>query len=479
MTVKTPVPSPFELHLMNRLGAGYSRATWAKMRKAGGANSWFREQLTPARVPESALATALPGWFPDFADSPPTKWQRQANKSKGGWEYAVDLANLAMLRRMYSNRQLLETMVDFWSNHLHVPANGDLCWVHRDDYDKLLRRHALGKFDELLVEATLHPSMLLFLDNWQSVKGAPNENHGRELLELHTGGRTSGYTEQMVKDSAKILSGYTVDAFRTWQSSYDPKRHTTGPVQVLGFRAENASPDGAQLTRDYLRYLARHPSTARTITRKLAVYFISDDPSPALVSHLAKVFTDSGTDIAQTLRALVATREFKASAGKKVRTPIEDLIATVRVLQVRARKPRSASSFARALSWTHQSMVLYQWPRPDGPPATNAAWSSTTRILSSFRMHWNIGAGWWPTADVVHRPPASWLPRRRLTLEQYVDHLSRMVLGRPSTRRELTSVLQATGYGRNAIVTKDHPVASWMFIRLMGVLLDSPTHMSR
>ena len=80
---------------------------------------------------------------------------------------------------------LLESMVDLWSNHLHVPASGHLGWTHRYHYDLAIREHALGRFDDLLAAATLHPAMLLYLDNRRSTRNAPNENHGRELLELH------------------------------------------------------------------------------------------------------------------------------------------------------------------------------------------------------------------------------------------------------------------------------------------------------
>lgn len=476
---RTTVPTRAERHLLNRLGCGYSRGTWKQLRRAGGERAWLAQQLRPTSVAESTTAAALTSWFPDLRESPERKWQRNVTKSKGGWEYARDLANYTMLRRIYSHRQVLETMVDFWSNHLHVPANGDLSWPLRWDYDQTIRRHALGRFEDLLVACTLHPAMLIFLDTWKSVKGAPNENHGRELLELHTVGRTSGYTEAMVKDSAKLLSGYTVDAMKSWAGSYDERRHTTGPVKVLGFADPNGSADGAELTVRYLRYLAHHPATARTFARRLAVRFVSDTPSDALVAHLARVFTDSGTDIAATLKALVATEEFRRSAGRKVRTPVDDLVATCRVMGITARRPLSEKSFGNALCWVPQSLLLYQWPRPDGPPETNPDWASTSRMLSSFRMHWNLGAGYWPTVDVRHRSYGSWLPERRIRLDAYVDHLCRMLLGRGSTSRELKAVCQATGLRPAEVITKDHALCRWMFVRLAAVLLDSPDHMSR
>lgn len=476
---RTTVPTPEQLHFMNRLGCGYSRKTWNQLKRAGSPQQWFEQQLDPESVPENAKANGLITWFPALLDSPQQKWSRHTSNTKGGWEYAVDLANYTMLRRIYSNRQVHETMVDFWSNHLHVPARVDVAWVPRFDYDLLIRKHAFGRFEDMLVECSLHPSMLIYLDNYKSVRNAPNENQGRELLELHTVGRASGYTEEMVKDSAKILSGYTVDAKGTWEGFYDPNRHTTGAVTVLDFHDANTSSNGAELTKRYLRYLANHPATARTIAHKLALRFVSDTPSEELVSHLATVFLESGTDIKTTLRALVVHPEFLASAGQKVRTPIEDLIATARVLNVNAQKPIGGEAFGNKISHVQGGMLLYQWPRPDGPPDRNTAWTSATRVLSSFRMHWLMAGGFYPKKNVRYRSTASWLPKKRLRFDQYVDHLCRILLGRPSTPQILKAACQATGMAPGKVVTKRSSIAKYGGVRLIGALLDSPAHMMR
>ena len=475
----TTAPNYRQLHYMNRLGCGYSRGTTAQLSRAGSAPAWFEQQLAPSTITESATALALPSWFPELTEAPATKWSKATAKTRGGWEYARDLASISMLRRIYSQRQVLENMVDFWSNHLHVHANSDLAWVHRASYDQLLRTHALGTFENLLVAAALHPAMLLYLDNWKSVRNAPNENQGRELLELHTVGRGSGYTEQMVKDSAKILSGWTVDAMKTWDGFYDPAKHTTGPVQVLGFTSANGSADGQQLTRDYLRYLARHPATAQNIARKLARHFVADNPSASVVDAVATAYLGSGTDIKATLRALVVHPDFLASRGQLVRNPIEDFIATCRVLQVAVKKPTTVESFARHCVYTPRTSLAYQWPRPDGAPLGDAAWASPARMLSSFQMHWNLAAGWWPKLDVTYRTPPSWLPQTQIRFDRYVDHLCRMLLGKGSDSRLLTAAVAATGYGPATLITKDHAVSTWMFVRLVGVLLDSPDHMRR
>ena len=476
---RTSVPTAHELHVMNRLGCGWSPETWSRMRAAGGATEWFERQLDPESVPESAKAEALLGWFPDLEDSPARRFERARSGARGSYDYARDLANWSMLRRVYSRRQVFETMVDLWSNHLHVTATGGRAWLQRWSYDKVVRQHALGRFEDLLVACTLHPAMLIYLDNFRSTRDNANENHGRELLELHTVGRGAGYTEAMVRDSAKILSGYTVDVRGTWEGYYDQSRHTMGPVTVLGFSAPNAAADGSQLTLQYLRYLAQHPATARTVATKMATRFVSDTPSAALVEELARVYLDSGTDIKAMLRFLFASEEFRGSAGLKVRTPVEDLVATCRVLQVQARQPTRRRSFAHAITGLHQGLPLYQWPRPDGPPERNAEWASASRMLSSFRMHWNLAGAFYPDVDVSYKRPRWWLPQPRIRLDRYVDHMCRMLLGRGSTSRELKAVCQATGFRPDERVTRDHPLARWAFVRLAAVLLDSPTHMSR
>ena len=117
---------------------------------------------------------------------------------------------------------------------------------------------------------------------------------------------------------------------------------------MLGFSADNADPDGRAVTQAYLRYLAHHPATARRIAAKLALPFVSDEPSAELVSALARSYRLSGTDISATLRTLAAHPELLASAGKKLRNPIEDFLATVRALGVTAQEPTASDAqFAR------------------------------------------------------------------------------------------------------------------------------------
>ncbi len=476
---RTPLPTARELHMLNRMGCGFTPSLLRDLRAAGSPSAWFEQQLHPASVGETPRGRTVASWFPELlTTSAAQKWQTNEHGGRQGWEYARDLSNYSLLRRMYSRRTVLEAMVLFWTDHLHVNAGHFPAFTQRAAYDAVVRKHALGRFEDLLVACTLHPAMLLFLDNDKSVKGSPNENHGRELLELHTVGREAGYTEQMVKDSARILSGWTVER-DTWAGYYSSGRHTTGPVSVLGFTSANASDDGQAMTVAYLRHLARHPATAQRICRKLATRFVSDTPSRALVDRLAATYRSSGTDISAVLRALVRSDEFWAGAGKKVRTPIDDLVHTYRVLGARMDRPVDLDSGAHTVSWQLASTLVAQWPTPAGPPERAQDWASPSRMLNSFDMHWSVAGGWWPTRQVTHRSPLSWLPQDRIRFDYLVDHLSRSILGRRSGSRLLQACCQGTGVRPGEQVTRDHALVRWLMPRLLGVLLDSPAHMTR
>ena len=161
--------------------------------------------------------------------------------------------------------------------------------------------------------------MLLYLDNNLSTATHPNENLGRELLELHTVGR-GHYTEEDVRNSARILTGWSVERPPTWAPVYKASTHWRGPVQVMGFRDANAAKDGRALTRRYLTYLAHHPATAQRVAGRLATKFVRDDPPRALVDELAQVYLDNDTAIAPVLRALVASKAFAGAVGARCAT---------------------------------------------------------------------------------------------------------------------------------------------------------------
>ena len=472
-----PIPTTFERHLMNRMGTGYTPTQHRLMRWSGGPGPWFERQLVASQVQQSPKVAQVDSWFPGRRESMAQRARRQAAGQKSAYAYALELGNWSLLRRIYSRRAVHENMVDLWSNHFHVPAHTDRAWIGRHQFDIAIRANALGRFDQLLEAVTLQSSMLIFLDNDRSVRNAPNENHGRELLELHTVG--GGYSEDMVRDSAAILSGWRVREGTTWEAFYDPARHTMGRVDVLGFSAANAVPDGREVTRRYLRYLAHHPLTARTVARKLAIRFVADVPPATLVDRLARVYLSSGTDLKATLRALVRSPEFAASVGGKVRTPYDDLVATVRVLGIDVQQPTTGESFAHVLGLGHGAQQLFMWPRPDGPPQTNAPWCSASRMLASYQMHWSMSGHFWPRRGAIYRPHGSWLPTPWIRFDNLVDHLCRTLTGRASTPLVLRAASEACGLTPATALHRDHPFVVWRLPRLLTTVLDSPAHLTR
>jgi hypothetical protein len=481
-TTPTPplVPDDRALLVLERFTGGWTPALADEVAAAGGIDRWFAAQLDPAGISDD-FYTSSSSWWTSILASTEELWARDRAGTEGIWVASANYERWSMLRRMYSARQVLETMASFWEHHLHVPVDADGVGLFRSDYGQMIRRLALGRFDTLLQAATTHPAMGVYLGNAISTKRAPNENLGRELLELHTVGRSAGYTEDDVKSSARILTGYRVDEWKTWAVFYDPNAHWTGPVSVLGFSDPNASSDGRAVTAAYLSYLAHHPSTARTIARKLAVRFVSDDPSTALVDHLAQVYLANDTAIVPVIRALVASDEFGGSSGAKTRTPDEDVVATYRALGARVQAPTASSSAANALLWQASSIGMrpFGWTRPDGRPDRGDSWSSVSRMLSSFDVHYSMAGRWWPSRDVTYAAPVDWLPAAAVRFDALVDHLSRRILGRPATDVLQTAAAEATGCTGATVITADHGLVRWDMPRLLTVFLDCPTHFTR
>ena len=286
-----------------------------------------------------AFADGLQAWWPTLGQSAQDMWAADKMGMMRAFGVCQDYQRYVLLRRIYSNRQVLELMTEFWENHLNIPLNGEPSYLFRRSYGETLRANAFGRYEDILFSAVTHPAMLVYLDNANSTAEHPNENLGRELLELHTVG-LGNYDENHVKDSARILTGWRVDTQQgnktpTWNASYIPGDHSLGPVQVMDFADPNGQPDARDLTRRYISYLAHHPMTARRIATKLVWKFVRDDAPAALVDRLAQVYLDNDTAMVPVLRALIESPEFNASTGTKVRDATEEVVATWRVLGCR------------------------------------------------------------------------------------------------------------------------------------------------
>ena len=384
-----PLLSKPDRHLVTRFSYGLTPELARDVRKAGGGLAWFESQLKPSSVSDKE-AGKVDAWWPELSYSPAKLWQRQITGMQGGWEVMANYQRRALQRRMRTNRPVLEMMAEFWENHLNVPVNGDAQFTYRASYGDHVREHALGKFSDLLVGAITHPAMLIYLDQATSTKRHPNENLGRELLECHTVGEGS-FTEDHVKASARILTGYTVDMWETWQALYNPEEHWRGRVKVLGFKDSNKKKDGQDLTRHYLEYLAHHPATARRIAQKLAVKFVRDDPSAGLVARLAKVYLEErhrDRPRAPGAGAVAGVPALGGDEGPRPRRGHRRDVPAARhpdgqAARRRLRRQRAPVAGRRASAST-------RWPgrAPTVSRSTTRRWSTPGRLMSSMSVHY-------------------------------------------------------------------------------------------
>jgi uncharacterized protein (DUF1800 family) len=332
-----------------------------------------------------------------------------------------ELVQAKVLRAVYSERQLEEVMTDFWFNHFNVFVGKGPEKIFLTNYEQdVIRPHALGKFEDLLVATAKSPAMLFYLDNWMSEgpnslkglgipehpshytphypPGSPyvkrkqnnglNENYGRELLELHTLSVNGGYSQRDVTEVAKVFTGWTIDKpYEGLGFKYDPRMHEPGPKFVLGHRIK---PKGEAEGREVLHMLATSPQTAHFISLKLAERFVADDPPPALVDRMAKTFQKKKGDIREVLITLFHSPEFWADGAyrAKVKTPLEFVASTVRATGANV---DDAMPLARQIG--NMGMPLYAAQPPTGYSMKADTWVSSSALLNRMNFALGLTAG--------------------------------------------------------------------------------------
>lgn len=378
-----------EWHLVRRTAHGPTEAMAAEVHRLG-ADAWLDQQLDHESIDDSRLESMIERYFPwsglSTAEIVPLS-------GDSPWLAARHLNTETSIRQIYTNRVLYESMVEFWSDLLHVGTAVDKNTNYVNEYDwQVLRPHALGRFTDLLHASMSSSGMLTNLDNAYSTKWNPNENLGRELLELHTVG-TGNYTEDDVKMSSLILTGQSIDD-KAWRYLYRPDWHHTGPVRVMDFEHPNTGPeDGPAVLEAYTEYLATHPKTARRIATRLANRFVSDNPPEALVDRLSALYLESGTDIKPVLKALLTSEEFLTSAGQKVRRPAEYVVTMLRACEPPDELTLADPTWAKN-TWANLGMLNgiletaghlpRAWPAVNGYPDAAEAWLSSNLVRSMW-----------------------------------------------------------------------------------------------
>ena len=295
-------------HLLRRAGFGARPAEWTAYAKMG-LPAVTDALLHPERVPDP-LADVLAGIQGDYVDfddiSSIRKW----------WMY----------RMSHTPRPLEEKMTLFWHGHFatanYKVDNPRWMWTQNQTF----RTHALGNFKTLLQAVSRDPAMLVWLDGAENRKGRPNENYGRELMELFTLGVGGGYTETDVKEAARAFTGWHYDRDKS-VFVFSPDRHDDGPKTFLG---ETGNFNGD----DVLEIIVRHPSTASFVCTKLFKYFVHETPTPADIAPLTRTYFASGYDLRAVMGAILTSPAFYSDAAfhARIKSPTEYVVTALRTL---------------------------------------------------------------------------------------------------------------------------------------------------
>ncbi len=495
---------------LSRLTFGARPGDYERVR-AMGVDRWIDAQLYPERLPDSVGQSIAQRW-PALGETgaqlvvenpPPAQLLRQAalrggitaqdsaqarERARRSYQFVGQLQTARTARAIAGERQLQEVMVDFWENHFNVYDRKDRLRYELPAYDATIRAHAMGRFRDLLGAVAHSPAMLQYLDNFQSradstratlagagrgygrarrvgnrfvfagpnrpaAAAAPkrglNENYGRELLELHTLGVDGGYTQQDVIAVARALTGWTIAGpAQGGGFVFRPEWHDADEKVILGqdFPAGHGEEEGERV----LDLLARHPSTARFIARKLCVRFVSDTPSAALVRRAADAFRRSDGDVRATLAVVLHSPEFfsRAAYRAKVKTPFELVASAARALGAEPdTTPRTAQLVARL------GQPLFGHQAPDGWPETGTAWLNTGSILNRINFGEAVAADRLPGARIEAWPQYGAL--RAEPRSAQIDGVVAAFLGgeaSPDTRAVL-------GRGENPLAAKAAQVA--------------------
>lgn len=485
--------------VLNRLTFG-ARPGDAEKVRAIGVEKWIDLQLHPERIDDAGIDGVV-AKYPVLAMAPADvirdyslvqQLQRQAKRASADTtltaaqarrdvlrenpetaalvrrtqQFVGQLQSAQLARAVTTERQLNEVMVDFWENHFSVFAGKGQTRLFLAHYDRdVIRPNALGRFRDLLGAVAHSPAMLFYLDNFQSVadsahptlaqlrngrrgflrarfgpdvrqraKRGVNENYARELMELHTLGVDGGYTQKDVQEVARALTGWSFNR-QTGDFVFNANAHDAGEKTILGqrFAAGHGEDEGERV----LDIVARHPSTARFITTKLARHFVSDDPPPALIDRCAATFKKSDGDIRRTLECVITSPEFfsRAAYRSKVKTPFELVASALRAVNAEPdTTPRTAQIVARL------GQPIFGRQTPDGWPDHGDAWMNTGAILNRINFGLSVAAGQVPGARLTNLPDFATL--RSQPRDQQVDEVIRSMLGgqvSPVTRDVLVS----------------------------------------
>jgi len=431
-----PMDAAQRLRAANRIGWGATQAQLDEIERLGWGRYVERQLTSDPKAPLPApIQTRIDAMGISQGDVAMRVWAAESfrrNGDKGASEEERAAARKAyqdaqglaaretgerqLMRELYSEQQLLEHLSWFWFNHFNVhQGKRDIRLMLSDYQDRALRPNALGSFRRMLGAVARHPAMLRYLDNDQNAVRAINENYARELLELHTMGVDGGYSQRDVQELARVLTGLGVRIDpdpakvapkfehlyrRDGLFEFHPARHDFGDKQLLGHTIKGR---GVEELDEVLDLLVAQPATARFVSRKLAVFFLSDQPPPATVDAMSAAFLRTKGDIPATLRPLLFSPQFASAEPPKFKDPHHYLLSSLRA-GFEQRELQNAQPLQNWLKRLGQG--LYDKQTPDGYPMTADAWNSPGQMTQRFEIARQIGGG----AVALYRPDGTNTP---------------------------------------------------------------------
>lgn len=423
-----------DFHLLSRASFGPWPGEVASLKKQG-RDAWIEEQLHPDSLSDTAC------------DLRAERFESLYFSAGDAYEFRKpvlreELTRHALLRAVYSRRQLFEVMVEFWTDHLNIDLEkGDCIYLKPSDDRDVIRQHALGNFHDLIRASATSPAMLVYLDGKtnkvrRGTTDQPNENYARELMELHTLGVHGGYTQKDVYEAARCLSGWTFDPKRVFalnqgESYFRPDWHDDGAKEVLGQTIPAGG--GQEDLKRLVDIVCRHPATAQYIALKLCRRFVSPTPPASLLQRVAAEFTRTQGDIRSLLRVILKSDEFLASRGQLLKRPFKFMVSALRAV---AADTQADPSILEPLQ--RMGHGLFQYPTPDGYPDEELPWMGTLMWRWNFALA--LAANKQLGAKVNLQPLHKALrqPGTKADLGRWFGYL----IGRQPTEAELATLTQ-------------------------------------
>ncbi len=459
-----------------------------------------------------------------LAGGDPNNPPRALEDSKRPQRIIAELSMAKMTRAIYSEQQLDEVMADFWFNHFNVFAGkGADRWLVTSYERDVIRPHAMGRFKDLLLGTAKSPAMLFYLDNWLSADpkayermqqelaarrnrvyglyGGPfggmrrrprrmpppnagnpqakqkrerglNENYARELMELHTLGVDGGYTQQDVIEVARCFTGWTMQApRRDPEFRFEERIHDPGTKVVLGKKIHaGGMKDGEEV----IELLARHPSTARFISTKLARRFVSDNPPQALVERMAKTFLASDGDTRAVLKTMIESPEFwsRDAYRAKIKTPFELVASAARALGADVDVPLPL------VMWTARiGQPLYLCQPPTGYSDKAETWVNTGALLNRLNFSLALAGGRMRSTrvDVQSLVGADAASEPKMALERAVQ----VFLGGQASKQTMETLAKQLEHPEVLQAKLDDPVKQVDVGVIAGLVLGAPEFQRR